>query len=413
MISIAARPRSLEEAEFYIDETPCERCGALGETDLRWDTETPVHVAIVRGPCRRCGLDRAFRFPVVEDIRSVPDDMLARGDAPSTLLSPELLVTAANRALADVPEVPPPQPKAARRGSVQLRRARRAVRELEKFAPEQRPAEHAALRATIDRLSPIYEAAVPRPPPRPRPLTLAERARAHRGWLQRGRAGEGRLVMRGEKHVGQNMGNPKLTAAELVDTVLDRCQLSMADFDEATLTRCSFVQAGLASVDFTRATIEACTLRQASLRLAKLVEAQVTGGDWSMIDAGRGFWHHARFDDVSLRDAWLRDTVLDDARLERCDLRGADLRREKEILRSLGTALRTRFVDCDLRGARIDGWRLRGTVFERCKLHGVTGVPRLEGPVTVIDADLSEAGDGSLRGGNEVVDEWWTVGGVT
>ena len=78
-----------------------------------------------------------------------------------------------------------------------------------------------------------------------------------------------------------------------------------------------------------------------------------------------------------LQEADFIETILAKANFTDCDLLGA------------------RFSKSDLRGANFADRRLRGTVFDHCRMHGIVGKPEIEGPCTIIAADLSAAGDGS------------------
>ncbi len=49
----------------------------------------------------------------------------------------------------------------------------------------------------------------------------------------------------------------------------------------------------------------------------------------------------------------------------------------------LARTTRTRFERCDLRGAKIDRRRLDGTVFDRCRMAGLTGKPDSQGPYSI------------------------------
>ena len=78
---------------------------------------------------------------------------------------------------------------------------------------------------------------------------------------------------------------------------------------------------------------------------------------------------------------------------------------------NVGACLGTHFIDCDFRGADISGLRFANTTFERCMFHGLIGAPVLEGPVTIIDADLSANGDGSdMRSQADILAQWRTAG---
>ena len=106
------------------------------------------------------------------------------------------------------------------------------------------------------------------------------------------------------------------------------------------------------------------------------------------------------------REAVLADATLTNTKLIECDLRGCDLRRVDHVL-DLGTAYDAQFVGCDLRGAKLDGRRLRGTKLIRCRFNGVVGKPVIEGPIEIVDPDMSPAGDGSeIIAGTELERQW-------
>jgi uncharacterized protein YjbI with pentapeptide repeats len=187
----------------------------------------------------------------------------------------------------------------------------------------------------------------------------------------------------------------RLSHAQLVECTLDRIDLSYADLREARLARCTGARPVLSSAKLGKARFEECTFDAADARLATAEDAVFEGGSWKGLLADRGLWLRVRATGVDFSGAVFADTVLDGAHFVDCDLRGADLRRVKLVLQTLGTTLHAKFVRCDLRGAKLDGRRLDQTRFEDCKLWGISGTPKLEGGVTVVRADVSEAGDGS------------------
>lgn len=369
-MDVPGTPRSLAEIRFFVEETPCPKCGALGvdRTYVREDAGGTLYDAT----CPVCGTARQLRFGKIRSRATGPAFHLGEGTAPSELIGADRFAAIAARELAKVPDDPTAfatvaEYEAARRSLVH---ARTALVELAKFGRTSPDL------ARTETLWERYKAAKPaieaKPGAQPAARTITERARQHRAWLARGRTGDGRLVMRGETWRGTPMGNAEMTAAIIERSTFDACDLSYGTFVEAELREARLLGCRLSSGELARARFERCDLTGSSLQLSKLPDVVVDGGDWQRIDAIRSLWQRARLTGVDLRGAQLGDTVLDGAVLERCDLRGADLRHDPQLAR-LGTATNARFVDCDFRDARLDGWRAEGAVFERCRFEGATG----------------------------------------
>jgi O-acetyl-ADP-ribose deacetylase (regulator of RNase III) len=173
---------------------------------------------------------------------------------------------------------------------------------------------------------------------------------AHRIWVQRGRAGEGRLVLEDQEAAGQ-----VLTGHTLAGASIERCRLDGAQLDGTT-------------------------------------------------------WQEATIRGSSFLDAVFGDAVLDDAVFTDCDLRGADFSVIPEGPR--GTTARTRFERCDLRGTVWIDRSLAGAVFIDCRFESAAGTPRDFEPLEIIRPDLSVAGDGSLIGSaSDVLTSRWQVYG--
>ncbi len=401
-MDVTGTPRSLDEVVFLVRETPCEGCGQRHTVRPTIENDEADGRLIVRGTCDRCGRARELRMAPVRSYAGAPDDAMAIGDEPSEILSDAVLLAAAERDLAEVPAVVASDPAAARKGHLYLRAALRAVNELGKLVAAGGSgipmAKVEALRAQIAARLPAWAAAAPPLPTFRAPATLRDLEPAHRAWVERGRTGDGRLVLR-DAALGDTRHGPRtLVAASFERCRFDRSEVSSGTLDESSFVECSMVRINLSSAKLHRARFVDCRLAEATLSLAELRDAVIERGDWHGMAAGRSSWHRARVTGVDLRETRLRDAVLDDAVFTGCDLRGVDLRRDNEVLRTLGTARRTRFLDCDLRGALVAGWRLDGTLFERCRLHGVEGEPRFEGAIQVLAADLSPEGDRSLLG---------------
>jgi uncharacterized protein YjbI with pentapeptide repeats len=166
-----------------------------------------------------------------------------------------------------------------------------------------------------------------------------------------------------------DLGQLDLQEAQLRASTWDRCAITAslfmgACFDESLLMQC----------DASRSSLERATFRRARVQRCQLAGA-------AMID-----------------------TILDDVTFTECDLRGADFSAPK--LGDGATAVRARFVRCDLRETNWRGRSLHGVKLEACKLHGAFGRPRVEG-TELDESDLSVDGDGSrLATPAEVIREW-------
>jgi uncharacterized protein YjbI with pentapeptide repeats len=186
-----------------------------------------------------------------------------------------------------------------------------------------------------------------------------------------------------------------------------RVDLSYSDFAEAELTDCTLDDAIMTSCTFRGARFTNCTFRHGDIRLAKAEGLIIAGGDWADIWCNRGLFKGMQARGVGFRTANFANTTLDEAVFVDCDFRDADFSNADPSMEHLCRTVNTRFEHCDLRGANFAGRALSGTVFDHCRVHGLTGPPRLDGPCTVIAPDFSEAGDGSdVRDGAALLAQW-------
>ncbi len=392
VIELPSPPRTRNEIKFFVDESACPRCGSVGLVD----TGPAYSLGRYTGKCARCDEAREFTFPPMDPPVNAPPFHLGPLGVPTRLLDAAQLRAVADRDLARVDPEPTAHPTldSFRFARARLEHARTALNELAKLSPDD-----AALAAEVVRVAALHaaytaaEAVVDaKPGAHPTPTELDDRYNAHRHWLRRGRVGDGQLVLRNERLSNVSKTTLTFTSAIIEDSSFTNVNLASGEFHDAVLRRSRFQACDLSSSMFKRATLERCDFPDCRFSLADLIEVTAAGGDWQRIVAGRSTWS-GRFVELDLRDAGLRDSKFESADFQRCDLRNVDLRRRDPYLDALGIARGSHFIDCDLRGLKVEGWRLADVVFERCRMHGLEGRPVLEGDVQVIDADLSPDGD--------------------
>ena len=392
LMKLPAPPRSNLEVKFFVDESPCERCGTRGYKQ-RWPR---YDAGRYEATCAGCGLNREFTFEPPPNGEWPPVFHLGFGDEPSKVFTPEELRASADRELALVPLEPAElrtleQFRVARH---RLERARTALVELGKFRHEDTALaseleQVVALHGVYKEAEAVVDAKVGA---HAKPIGLDGRFIAHRKWIGRKRVGDGQLVFRGENWSGFSLSTRLWSWAVIEDTKFERMEMSYGEFVETEMRRAKFLKCNVQMSKFERVTFEHCDLSGSQLSLTRLIAVVALQGDWTRLIGGRSRWQ-GRFEAVDFQESQLRDSVFDESTFERCDLRTVDLRRQDPTLTALGYARNTRFVDCDLRGMEIEGWRLNGVVFERCRMHGMVGTPVVEGDVTIEACDFSEGGE--------------------
>jgi uncharacterized protein YjbI with pentapeptide repeats len=172
------------------------------------------------------------------------------------------------------------------------------------------------------------------------------------------------------------------------------------------MVRCKAHRSNFLGAHLDEGRFEDCDFTGAKLSNAHLSQSVIVGGTFAQIIAERVALDGAEFRCVDLHEASLVESTMTKARFIECDLRACDLRRIEQAL-DLGSAYGTEFVGCDLRAAKLDGRRLRDTKLVRCRFYGVKGVPDIEGPIEIVDPDMSPAGDGTqIISGGELESRW-------
>ena len=222
--------------------------------------------------------------------------------------------------------------------------------------------------------------------------SLDERSlKEHAAWLARGKTGDGRLMLDGARVGPLGLGAANLEGARLVRVKFFGHKADFAKFIEAERYGCDGAGTNFGHAIFDRARFEHCTFTRSHFVLTDFIDGRVVGGSLAGSTASRGRWHRVRFLGTDLRKVRFCDTILDGAQFEDCDLREADLRSMNPELSALGSTFNATFTRCDLRDAKIDLRRFHGTSFVECKLSGMSGKPRLDGPIAyrVHACDLS------------------------
>lgn len=239
-------------------------------------------------------------------------------------------------------------------------------------------------------------------------IELDDTARtAHERWVRGGFRGEGRLVREDVDLSDAPMGGRTWDSARFVRCDMRRLRASLARFRGTELVACDLSESTLGGATLDGALLVDCNLSGAAGSGVYFVEAELERCQLDGVWMERSRWTDARITGASLRGADLSVSTLSGVRFVDCDLRGAKLGWDPEWA-NLAIADGARFERCDLRGADVAGLRLSNTIFDGCAFHGLTGLPRIEGPIDIRAADLSEAFDGSVIGSTADVMAMWT-----
>jgi uncharacterized protein YjbI with pentapeptide repeats len=224
--------------------------------------------------------------------------------------------------------------------------------------------------------------------------------RAHRRWLYRGREGDGRLVLEGER-LGQATKSGQLWEQALIDSCdFSGARIVYSKFDGIEISDTTFADGSLYNTSFLDAIVEATRFDRADLRLCWYTDTVITDSSFDRSDMRGANFVRAAVTRCSFKEAHLQETQLDCGVFRSCDFRDA----------ALGDlAHGTVFEDCDFRRAGFEGLQLKDTTFTRCRFAGVSGKPTIEGSFEIVDPDFAtdEAQvDGSPRSVDELRRQW-------
>ncbi|MBI5512885.1 MAG: pentapeptide repeat-containing protein [Deltaproteobacteria bacterium] len=226
--------------------------------------------------------------------------------------------------------------------------------------------------------------------------------REHLAWLARGRIGPGRIELTHPDFLGADLHGLRFPGARLVGPRLTGASLAGADLSDTEITQGELTRAVLVYAGARRARWTDCDLTAASGDLSTFAGGTLTRCDWTAASLRRVSWAEAVVEGCTFDRADLTDVTWDGARVSGCSLRDATLARvEGRDFDPRGSAARTVFRECDLRGADLDRLRLSATRFERCQVGGVRGRPSLLGDVRFVDCDrgtdVPEVGSGGAN----------------
>jgi uncharacterized protein YjbI with pentapeptide repeats len=215
---------------------------------------------------------------------------------------------------------------------------------------------------------PILQDPPPAPPRRAEPAPmrrlasadLVEPLKAHRCWLERGRADGRRLHLESCDLTGVALQGALLSRAKLTRAVLKRAQLSAAQLGRANL-----IGVDLEDAVLDRAHLVGARLSGANLRRADLTEAQAAALEAEFADFSGARLDHADLSGADLSGVTLVGASLMGTRLCGVNLRGADLREAR--LRGADLQ-RAKLGGADLRGADLAGANLRGAYLRLTRL---------------------------------------------
>jgi len=216
---------------------------------------------------------------------------------------------------------------------------------------------------------------------------------AHRRWFLDGRKGVGALDVVGVDATGARLDGLELIGARLERVTLAGANLTDSSLNESELLGCDFKNARISSALFTGATLTDCTFENAQGGRTDFVGAKIASCSFVRGTLDGSGWKQATVDRSQFMAARFSNAQFDGARFTGCDFREAAFKPLTPL--PLPSMKGTTFENCDFRDVDFTGARLSGVTFRACKFGDAHGKPASTDDVVVVDADFSEAGDGS------------------
>lgn len=221
-----------------------------------------------------------------------------------------------------------------------------------------------------------------------------EAQRQHLQWHTTGQTGPGQLLLK-----GQDLSNALLEGGYLHKATLEACDLTQAHLrgtgmQDAILTSCHGTGVALDMADLDGIHLRRCAFTKSLLDLSHLEGSRVEDCSFTQCRIIRVAWDGARVAGTAFDGSLMMDGRYERAHFSRCSFQGANLSRTHALPRFSERALAhdAIFEDCDFRAANLDGLKLKGARFVRCRFHGVVGQPLVDGPFLVEAPSMDAAG---------------------
>ena len=233
----------------------------------------------------------------------------------------------------------------------------------------------------------------------------AEQRNAHFDWINRGRSGPGRIVVEGADLSGARFGGERLSGARLVGCRLDQMAIDRTQLHECEILDCAAHGGALYGCEIFDGRMERCRFVDCNLSLSNFNNQPVIDCDFTESGFERSTFVRCTVERVLFHRALLRDTYLAESSFVDCDLQGADLTLGTQT--QLAIIRKTRFLRCDFRDADFEARVLDDVVFEACRFLGMKGKVKIIGPLEIVGADVSAAGDGSQPADQVTIQRMW------
>lgn len=205
--------------------------------------------------------------------------------------------------------------------------------------------------------------------------------RAHWGWVQRGRTGEGRLDVVGVSARHGRFDGVKAVGGRFERVDFRDSNFNLSDWSETELVRCNFNATSINATRFVASRVLDSTFDGAGGATVDFGRAGISGSSFRGAALDGGSFSGATVTSTTFEDVIFGNALWDRARFERCNFQRASLEPSRKLPPS--TMRGTVFEQCDFRDADFSGTDLRGATFDGCRFEGAYGVPRQTAGMTV------------------------------